>query len=237
MSIFSVVARHEDGTERILKLVARPDTVLDSSFLELKNVRLREYDALRKLCAAGRAPKVESYFTFDQDQFWVVPIDPAPGRSLRADRVLGIPKGDRIVAVLKDSLAALHEIHELGIIHRGLTPDRIFVQDEHVIFTDFFAARIEGKESIATSLRNLVDLDPFIAPEMRLDPPRTSRATDLYGLAASLWYWISGREPEEAMPNLSVLRPDLPASCQSYLDETLRRCMAADPNAREDQLV
>lgn len=228
------VGRHDDNTEKLLKVIERPTTVVDTTFLTAKNLAFREYDALRRAAASGRAPLVESYFPFDQEQFWVVPIEPVPGRSLRADRTVENSGEDRIIAVVNDAFNALREIHELGIIHRGLTPDRIFLADTRVRFTDFFAARIEGKGTIVRSLGELVDLDPYAAPEMLLDPPITTRATDTYSLAASLWYWVTGHElePLETSEKTAAYRPDLLSAFCGRLDSLFTRCITLDGSTR-----
>lgn len=155
---------------------------------------------------------------------------------MRADRSLSPPQVDRIRVVINDAFAALHEIHALGIIHRGLTPDRVFVDNARVRFCDFFAARIQEKQTIASVLGDLVDLDSFIAPELLLDVPRTTQATDVFCLGASLWYWITGIEPEplKACPRLIALRPDIPVDVSERLDALLSRCMSLDESARPD---
>jgi serine/threonine protein kinase len=100
---------------------------------------LREYEVLRELSSIGRAPAVESYFSFDDDQFWVIPIELPKGRSLLADRLSRTPDETSILHTLKQAFIALAEVHGRGIIHRALTPDRVFLRDSgKVIFSDFF---------------------------------------------------------------------------------------------------
>jgi hypothetical protein len=99
-------ARHDDGTARLLKVVQQPTTLESDRFAYEKRVLLREYAALKRLEPTRRAPAVDPYFPFDQDQFWVLPVHPIEGRSLRADRTDALPREDRIWPVLQD---ALHE--------------------------------------------------------------------------------------------------------------------------------
>src|SRR5206468_6209830 len=144
---------------------------------------LREYDALRRLGDTSRAPRVDPYVAWDQDQFWVVPVHPTDGRSLRADRTAAAPVPDRVLPVIKDAFDALAAIHTAGVVHRGLNPDRIHLgPGDRVAFSDFEVARLEGERSIAEQVDALREADPFRAPECELGAEIASRASDIYGL-------------------------------------------------------
>ena len=118
-------AQHDDGTVRILRVIEKPETVMDERYRAGKNFALREYDALRALTALGRTPAVEPYFSFDQGQFWAVPIQVPEGCSLRSDRIHQIPLEPRIQSILRDAFRGLAEIQEKGVDHRAITPDRV----------------------------------------------------------------------------------------------------------------
>ena len=107
---------------------------------------IREYEALRRLAATGRVPAVDPYFTWDQDQYWVLPLHVGSGRSLRTD-VVETPRldSDRALDVVTLAFDALASLHAAGVVHRALTPDRIFIQaDESIALTDLLVARLSG---------------------------------------------------------------------------------------------
>jgi hypothetical protein len=110
-------ALHADGTERILKLIQRPGS-LDLSARQAREIAiLREYSALQKLAATGRVPTVDPYFSWDQGNFWVIPVRPAQGRSLRADRADASPRIERIGTVCTEAFRALADVHAAGVVH------------------------------------------------------------------------------------------------------------------------
>lgn len=234
-------AQHPDGSLRLLKLVMRPVT-LDRVKREAdENALLREYQALQRLAGSGRVPHVDPYFSWDQDQFWVFPIHPLDGCSLRADRTDAAPQEDRIWRVIKDAFTALNEIQEAKVIHRALSPDRISIRaDGRIAFSDFIIARIQGELTVASQAAEIDPEDAYRAPECRVDPGLAEPASDVYSLAASLFFWITGYEPEpesDQFPSLASLRSDLRQNFQLLLSKIFDACLKEDererPTARE----
>lgn len=229
-------ARHEDGSERLLKLIERPVTEDQSRLEEARRALLREYDALKQLALTGRVPIVDPYFSWDQEQFWVFPVHPVSGRTLRADLTDALPDEKRILPVAIDAFNALQEVHSSGVVHRSLTPDRIHLkEDGSVTFSDFLVARIEGQRTIAESASALDVENAYRAPECAGDIGPADNASDTYSLAASLLYWISGFEPEgpgQAFRKIDLVRPGLDAQLSKPLDELFSQCLAEDITVR-----
>lgn len=220
------LAQHDDGTVRILRVIEKPETVIDKRYQAGKNFALREYDVLRALTVLGRTPGVESYFSFDQGQFWAVPIQVPEGCSIRSDRIHQTPLESRIQSVVIDAFRGIAEIQEKGVIHRAITPDRVLVgPNDHVMFTDFFAARIENAETIADRLV-FPGPEPYAAPELKEGAIFAQRSSDTYGLAASLWFWVTGEEPDPETPECDVTpyRPDLDEPFRQWLTRFFSRC-------------
>jgi serine/threonine protein kinase len=229
-------ARHPDGGERLLKLIERPVTA-DRALREAEEIaRLREYQALRRLGDGGRAPRVDAYFSWDQERYWVLPIYPIAGRSLRADRTDAAPGEDAIAQVAGEAFAALGEVHAAGVTHRALTPDRIYLRvGGCVAFTEFLIARIEGEHTVAGQVEELDPEHAYRAPECRVDPGLAVSASDAYGLAASLIYWISGEEPEGGESPASYLERASAGSSAPERQRILKilgQCLSEDERER-----
>jgi serine/threonine protein kinase len=230
--------QHRDGSERLLKLVLRPTTVDEHRRHAEETAILREYDTLRKLAESGRVPKVDPYFSWDQERYWVFPIHPLPGHSLRADREAAPPTSRRTWLVIEDSFAALNEVHETGVIHRSLSPDRVHVlADGRVVFSDFIIARMHGEQTVADQAEDMDPADAYRAPECLVDPGLAEATSDVYSLAASLFYWITGHEPtmsDRVLPPLESLRTDLPDDLRGLLNELFEGCLAEDERKRPE---
>jgi serine/threonine protein kinase len=234
-SVRTFKARHEDGFERGLKVIERPGANAGNDEGRLGNALLREYQALQRLGESGRTPRVDPRFRWDQDQYWVVPIHPLRGMSLRANRGLELPSAERVWQVLESSFAALSDVHAEHVVHRALTPDSVHIlTDGAVMFSDFAVARIQGEQSIASVAANLDYEHAFLSPECRIDLRLASPASDVYSLAFSLLSWITGAEsddPEELFLSLGDTT-SLDDWAIDNLSEVFADCFLQQPDER-----
>lgn len=236
--VTSLRARHDDGSERILKLVRRPTTADQQLRDEIERALIREYEALRRLASTGRVPGVDPYFTWDQDQYWVLPLNVVSGRSLRADVVeragLETVRARDLVASAFESLASLHAG---GVVHRALTPDRVFIRaDGTVSLTDLLVARLSGSETVARQVDELDPNNTWRAPECQADPALATAASDVWSLAACLLFWLSGDEEQawdaDRAAQLPDLLPDVQEDVRDAIASHLARALTDDPDRR-----
>ncbi|MBA2669914.1 MAG: protein kinase [Gemmatimonadetes bacterium] len=235
-SIRAFRAQDVDGSERVLKLVPIPGTENADVRAATENALLRDYKALQALAETGRVPRVDPRFSWDQEQFWVYPVHPVPGRSLRADRSAGGPTPQQVLPAARDAFKGLAELHRAGVLHRALNPDRVHLHsDARVVFSDFLNARIVGEHTIADNPELTDTTDRYQAPECGVGLHFAEPASDVYGLAASLLHWITGQEPEEegpAFPNPEALFAEADAVLPLSASRALARCLAEDERAR-----
>jgi hypothetical protein len=233
-----LLGRHEDGTPRILKLVPKPMTADPERKRQVEEALLREYTALRRLADMGVAPKVDPYLYWDQEQFWIFPIHPVEGVTLAADRLSQEPTQLVFSGVAKAAFTALQQVHDEGILHRGLTPNRVWIKlNGSAAFSDFIVARIEGASTIASEVDQLDPGNPFRAPETFGNPAFATPASDVYGLAASLFYWLTGFDfRPERRPPIAELRLGLGGGFSSSVDELFSACLAGEPSKRPDMV-
>lgn len=129
----------------------------------------------------------------------------------------------RAVALILDVIDGLHEAHENGLIHRDVKPSNCFLQaDGRVKVGDFGLAKSLTVEAHLTRTGTFLGTPLFASPEQvrgdRLDP-----RTDVYSVAATLYYLLAGKAPFEGgdaastlarivadpAPSLRALRPEI----------------------------
>ena len=140
-----------------------------------------------------------------------------------------------VLALLWPLLGALEAVHAQGILHRDISPDNIFITDSGVVkLLDFGSARqVLGEQSKSLS----VVLKPGFAPvEQYQTHGRQGEWTDVYALAATAYYCLTGRVPESAMDRLveDTLEPPsaLGAEVSSAFEKVLLQAMSVRATGR-----
>jgi len=228
------LATSVDGAERILRVMSRREG-LDCSQAG-RDYLLREYDVLQKLQTTDRVPRVHDRFAFQwTEELWVIPIERVAGRTLRQlrEEAGGVHDDDaaaRTLRLMADAFRGLADIHACGVLHRGLNPDRIVVRssDDRVIFTDFLIARTADDETVAPTASEMDPGNIFWSPECFVGPEFAEPATDVYGLAASLVWLLTGIEPQAAGEWSAELQARLPSTLGDSVCDALVGCLAQD---------
>ena len=119
---------------------------------------------------------------------------------------------------------ALEHAYNKGVVHGGLTPDNVVVQDDgRVLVTDF--GLDEMMDLVGVEAKKAAS--PFVAPERVVGGSADARA-DVYSLAAILYGMLTKREPQVVNGQLtppSQFNPDV----SQRMDDVVVRALA--PNA------
>ena len=138
------------------------------------------------------------------------------GQLMRRNVVLPVSAALAIVTEIAAGLAASHAV---GIIHRDIKPDNIFLIEDasHVLRTkvfDFGFARLQGGAGL-TAKGFIVGTPEYMAPEQTVNDP-TGQRTDIYGLGVVMYRMITGVLPFQGDPGTLLakhlfVRPKLPS--------------------------
>ncbi|MDL4777722.1 protein kinase domain-containing protein [Actinomadura xylanilytica] len=199
----------------------------------------RERLALDRLEERDRAWQIHPSFEYEARQWIVVPVVPAHGKNLAGSVRIDDPAREDgrlpqqvAIDVVTDAFRGLAEVHEVGLVHRGLYPRRIFFgRGLRVKFSDFYLARVEGERTIAPQMS--ADADPGVpyrAPECRDGIAYATPASDVYSLALALSGWVLGdlaAEPQVEAVREAIVRTPV-------IGPLLADCLADDPRERPE---
>jgi serine/threonine protein kinase len=134
---------------------------------------------------------------------------------------------DTAADVVMQAGQALEHAYNKGVVHGGLTPDNVVVQDDgRVLVTDFGLSEL--MELVGGSAKQAAS--PYLAPE-RVSGQAVDPRADVYSLAAILYSMLAKRQPQvvkgEVLPP-SRFNPDVPPA----MDDVVVRALAPDPNDR-----
>jgi hypothetical protein len=141
-----------------------------------------------------------------------------------------LPEGVALRVALKlcDVLAAAHKV---GVVHRDVKPQNVLVMpDGSVRLADWGIARVLASGHARTRTGTILGTLAFMAPEQRRDPRDVCPATDVYALAATLAWMLTGAPPGE------LYVPEVADAMHKVLGErvgdVIRQAGAHRPNQR-----
>ena len=108
-------------------------------------------------------------------------------------------------------IGAMEQVHQAGLIHRDLSPDNLMLQpDGGVQILDLGAAKDLNLNSGVSSMQ--VAKSGFSPLEQYIQQGGSGTWTDVYAMAATIYYTLTGILPPSAVDRLSndTLRWDLP---------------------------
>ena len=145
---------------------------------------------------------------------------------------------------IKQTGAALSAIHEQFLLHQDVKPKNLILsQDSHrVVLIDFGIAREFSAQQLqdqAQNQRNLLSEGYAPLEQYIVDSPRTI-ATDIYGLAATLYTLLTGKIPLSAISRVHGCTLDPPRKIRPELSDTVSEAvmwgMALETDRRPDCL-
>jgi eukaryotic-like serine/threonine-protein kinase len=154
-----------------------------------------------------------------------------------------------VSGILAQACKALGKAHELGIVHRDIKPDNLFLtQDDEGVFVrvlDFGVAKQSTSTAMnATSTGAVMGTPYYMSPEQMLSSKHVDLRSDLWALGVVVYHAVTGLRPfdgetlgglcvainEAHFETPSKYRPGLPPE----VDRWFARALARDPAARFD---
>ncbi len=238
------LARHEAlGTEVAVKMVS-PDLVGREGGVV---ARMRKEASLAAQLASPHVVKPLEHGELDDGRPYLV-MELLRGETLGAFLAREERMPSPNVLTLAEQVAeVLDEAHGLGIVHRDIKPDNVFlVEGEGPLFAkvlDFGIAKETrvGRVSDVTTPGSIVGTPEYMSPEQLLSSKTAGPACDRWALAVLAYRALVGRLPftGETLPSLSLAichadydPPSEVAGLPTGLDAWFARAFAVEPEAR-----
>jgi serine/threonine protein kinase len=196
----------------------------EENFAYGKSCFLEEAKTLAEFIGDPNIVMVQGCFEENGTAYFV--MDYVEGESLQdyARRRGGTVDWQTAKSIMYPVMRALAVVHSKGIVHRDVAPDNIFITtDGSIKLLDFGAARY----SLGDRSRSLdVVLKHGFAPkEQYARHGRQGPFTDVYAVAASMYFIITGRVPPDSIDRMehdelippSVLGADIPPADEHAL--------------------
>lgn len=150
----------------------------------------------------------------------------------------GRMSADTVLTILKPVVMSLKEVHKLGLIHRDISPDNIIItRGNEVKLIDFGAA----KQTSADQKNLSIVLKQGFAPEEQYRRHGEQGPwTDIYALAVTVYYCITGQLPPESVQRLyedTLIPPiELGADINEAQQKSLLKALAVHKEDRYQSL-
>ncbi len=211
------------GEERALKVWRTADGGADAAAREL---------AIGRRIAHPHVVRVEDAFVEGDHAFAVMEL--AEGSLAERIATLGPLSPVEALAALAYPVRALAEAHAAGLVHRDVKPHNLLVFGDLagafgvdgaavVKLGDFGIAQLRAEGMTRTRSGTLLGSLPFMSPEQRRDPKRVGPATDVYAMAVTLAWLVTGEAPGDLYLEATIaeLRERLRARGVSDVDNAL----------------
>jgi alpha-tubulin suppressor-like RCC1 family protein/tRNA A-37 threonylcarbamoyl transferase component Bud32 len=143
-------------------------------------------------------------------------------------------------SVLRDIAAALGAAHAMGIVHRDVKPENIFIDvTGRALLADFGVARSMTNETQLTMSGIAIGTPAYMAPE-QIDGIGLDGRGDIYSLGLVGWEMLTGKRPwegaslyaiiyrqkHEQLPDVRDLRPGIPDRLANVIAGAIEKDLA-----------
>jgi serine/threonine-protein kinase len=198
-----------------------------------------------KACSRLQHPNTIRMFDFGQtsDGRLFMTMEFLDGQSLRAALQNGALAPQRVVKILIQCCASLAEAHSIGIIHRDIKPDNVFLLNmagspDFVKLLDFSVAKLLEGDRMKTQAGVVFGTPQYMSPEQGRGLPLDARS-DLYALGVLAFEMLTGNVPFHDENPMTIIQMHLHAGVPPMheqipysVQQIVRRALEKDASRR-----
>lgn len=183
--------------------------------------------------------------SFAEEEMAIAVFDHTPGQTLlEVVHTTGALPESQAIQYIQQVGAALMKLHDNGLIHRRITPKNIIRPIGSNIVVLINSGLLDATLVGAAAGKTQLPIDEYAAIEQYQAELAHTPATDIYGLAGTLYVLLTGYAPLAAplrhrspLPSPRQLRPHLTATIESAILQGLELNVNARPQAIVDWLA
>jgi eukaryotic-like serine/threonine-protein kinase len=198
-----------------------------------------------KACSRLQHPNTIRMFDFGQTQDGrlFMTMEFLDGLSLRDALARGPIAPQRVIKILIQCCASLAEAHSIGIIHRDIKPDNVFLLNmagspDFVKLLDFSVAKLLEGDRMKTQAGVVFGTPQYMSPEQGRGLPLDARS-DLYALGILAFEMLTGNVPYNDDNPMTVIQmhlhgqvPPMSDQIPYSVQQVVRRAMEKDAARR-----
>ena len=194
---------------------------------------IREGQILAKFCQNAHPGIVRISDLFEEKGLHCLVMDLIVGQSLyNTVRQQGRLPDTEAVAIIRQIGEALSDVHQAGIVHRDAHPGNIMLRPNgQAVLIDFGLA----SELMPTIISSRHPHNPAFAPWEQYIEGSGKPTVDIYALAASLYYAVTGKAPTASLNRHfrnEALPPAKDFGVKDWVSLAIEKGMASEPEKR-----
>ena len=189
------LAQKAQNRQRVVIKTLKDDLLSDLNFSRYRD-KFRDEALLLAVCKHPNIVQIDTYFT--HDDFPCIAMEYVAGEDLwKWVEKRGILSETEALNYIRKAGEAVIVVHEKGLLHRDIKPQNIMVRDnQDAVLIDFGLAR--GFIPNRTQQMTFGLTHGFAPPEQYGEIGRFAEYTDVYALAATLYYMLTKTPPTAA---------------------------------------
>ncbi|MEG4986414.1 serine/threonine-protein kinase [Microcoleus sp. BR0-C5] len=209
----------------------------DAEYANFVRRFIREGQILAKFCQNAHPGIVRISDLFEEKGLYCLVMDLVVGQSLyNTVQQQGRLPDTEAVAIIRQIGEALSDVHQAGIVHQDAHPGNIMLRPNgQAVLIDFGLAN----ELMPTIISSRHPHNPAFAPWEQHIEGSGKPTVDIYALAASLYYAVTGQVPTASINRHfrnEALPPAKNFGVKDWVSLAIEKGMASDPQKRPQSM-